>query len=1022
MGVRVPAWRWIAAAVVATIALFLAAQAIELADIRTGIAASRDEPLMLAAAAIGYSMAFALRAFAWRILLDGRTSTANLFLSLQTSTLLNHLLPLKAGEIARPYLATKRGVPSHLAISSSIVARALDFLALAVIACVTVPAVQGRTPTGTVVQAATAVIFAGALALLVYRARPVPSFMPGRIRAKAESLQAGLREIPLRRVALVSPVVLLSWVLEAGVLLAASQLVGTDVALRVAIGATAFTILFQVIHLTPGGIGVYEAAMTAVLVSQGVAVEEAATIAVLTHVLKFAYSFTVGGACALVEVRSLRRQSPADRHAGPREAGRFEIVMARLWNVVNEGKPFTVVFTFAIVAIISLPNLTSPGAWGRHTFSLAVLVPLFVVFYRFDFPLRLRLALWVFLAAFVAITRTIDPVAVGVTLALYFGFTVVLWGTIYYHLRIGTKWTNGFRFVRLVAENPDPTSGNMLEQLPKVLLLVLAFQVLAGDTSSGSIGVVLGFTVVVGVAALLLHQWFFTWVPALPQPRIAIESAPLPNRTSRRVIAIVIDGCRADRLAEANTPVIDELRARGTEFTTMSTVYPARTVTCFSSMLTGASPEVHGMHSNFVPSLGVKCESLFDSLRAAGLNGKLVGIAHLVDAFGHEDVHSVTAVMDNDEIDDALIARGKEVLMNENPDLLVLQLLSVDQTGHARGSYNAEYLHKIEETDAKIGEFLAWCEANGYLDGATLMLTADHGQGIGIGGHGHMTPPEIRIPCILAGESVAADVVRTEPRFITDFTPTIANLLGVAVPSSSVGRSLVEPATAERKPAVFVIPAHNEATNLPAVLARVEAAGIPGTRVVVVDDGSTDDTAAVARAHGAIVYSHPLNRGLGAALRSGLAVARGLDPRVAIYLDADGEYDPIEAARLIVPIEAGDADYVLGSRFRGSVTGMTMSRRMANAGFSGLLSILCGRRISDGQTGFRAFSPRALDVAEIIHDYNYAQVLTLDLLHKGMRLREVPITYTRRTSGRSFISAKYLWRVPAGMMREMLHG
>jgi hypothetical protein len=85
-----------------------------------------------------------------------------------------------------------------------------------------------------------------------------------------------------------------------------------------------------------------------------------------------------------------------------------------------------------------------------------------------------------------------------------------------------------------------------------------------------------------------------------------------------------------------------------------------------------------------------------------------------------------------------------------------------------------------------------------------------------------------------------------------------------------------------------------------------------------------------------------------------------------------------------------------------------------------LLSVLSGHRISDGQTGMRAFSRRAADVAEIVHDYNYAQVLTLDLLHKGMRMAEVPISYRRRRHGSSFINARYLWRVPLGIAREML--
>src|SRR5690606_33969058 len=161
-------------------------------------------------------------------------------------------------------------------------------------------------------------------------------------------------------------------------------------------------------------------------------------------------------------------------------------------------------------------------------------------------------------------------------------------------------------------------------------------------------------------------------------------------RKARRVIAIVIDGCRADRLREADTPFIDRLRREGTEFTDVSTVYPARTVTCFSSMLTGAPPRVHGMGSNFVPNLDVKCEPVFDTLTRNGMRGRLAGTAHLSDACGHGAVRAVTAVMDNADIDDALLARGKANLEAADPELLVLQVLSVDQTAHARGSSDAE--------------------------------------------------------------------------------------------------------------------------------------------------------------------------------------------------------------------------------------------------------------------------------------------------------------------------------------------
>ena len=218
----------------------------------------------------------------------------------------------------------------------------------------------------------------------------------------------------------------------------------------------------------------------------------------------------------------------------------------------------------------------------------------------------------------------------------------------------------------------------------------------------------------------------------------------------------------------------------------------------------------------------------------------------------------------------------------------------------------------------------------------------------------------------------------------------------------------------------MIIPAHNEVENLPETLSRIPQESLGDTRVIVVDDGSTDGTAEAARANGAhLVVSHSVNRGLGAALRTGLEAAREMDVRAAVYLDADGEYPPEQIPRLLEPIEGGGADYVLGSRYLGSREYQTPLRRMGNMFFTAMLSLAAGRSISDGQTGFRAFSRHALDRAEIIHDYNYAQVLALDLLKKGMRLREVPIDYRRRRKGRSFIGPAYLWRVPVGMARQL---
>ncbi|HLF77004.1 MAG TPA: lysylphosphatidylglycerol synthase domain-containing protein [Dehalococcoidia bacterium] len=1013
---RTPQWRLflgIAASIAALVAL---ARLVDLSDAVDALRLAPDQPLPLVAATLAYTAAFWLRALAWQRLLSKEVGAGRLFSILQASLFLNHLLPLKAGEVARPVLLVGDGVSWPEATSSTVVARLLDFAALVLIAAVALSLTAGSTQQTVALAAGAAVVVLLLLALLLPR-RGVTLPLPGALRSRAEQVQTALAAIELRRVVQVAPLVVLSWLLESAMLLAAARLLDIEISLTLAIGATAFTIFFQVVQFTPGGLGLYETSMTSVLALNGVATEDALLLAVITHGLKFAYSFSVGLVFAGSELVGWIKGRAEDR---PKKASRFEIMTARAWNVINEGKPFTPVFTLTMLLLLSTPHALDSEHWLRLGVSMVGLLPLALLFFRFDFPLKLRAALWVCLAAFVLLFRFVDLTAVAVVLCAYLTFTVFVWGTVYYHLRMGTRWTNFLRFWRLVLENPDPTSGNLQEQLPKVLLLVFASQYLVGDLSWQAVGAVEAFTVAVGVAALLLHQWLFTWVPALPQP--LPRSGEAPDRKSRRFIVIAIDGCRADRMIEANTPFIDSLRREGTDYTDVSTVYPARTVTCFSSMLTGAPAKVHGMRSNFVPSLGVKCDSVFASLERSGLKGRMVGIAHLIDAFGETNVKSVTAVMHNDEIDDALVARAKLVMDEEQPDLLVLQLLSVDQTGHARGSYNQEYLEKIEVTDGIIRDFVAWCRDRGYLDDATVLITADHGQGIGIGGHGHMSPPEIRIPCILWGEGVEAGRTVDEPRFITDIAATICRSLGVEQPGQSVGSSLlpVQPSLVAPGPLVFVIPACNEAENLPSVFAAISHVPVSGKRIVVVDDGSTDATAEVAQAYGAVVVRHECNRGLGAALRSGLAKARELDARAAVYLDADHEYDATEAPALLAPIERGEADFVLGSRFKGSVKGMTPSRRIANRAFSLLLSLLCGRWVSDGQTGFRAFSRRALDVAEIVHDYNYAQVLTLDLLHKGMRMAQVPVSYQRRRAGRSFVSAQYLWRVPKGMLQEML--
>lgn len=110
----------------------------------------------------------------------------------------------------------------------------------------------------------------------------------------------------------------------------------------------------------------------------------------------------------------------------------------------------------------------------------------------------------------------------------------------------------------------------------------------------------------------------------------------------------------------------------------------------------------------------------------------------------------------------------------------------------------------------------------------------------------------------------------------------------------------------------------------------------------------------------------------------------------------------------------------MGSRFLGEIRGMKWHRRIGNYCFTLLQSLLLRTWIYDGQSGMRAFSRQAMEHADIIHDYNYAQVLTLNLVRKGFRMKEVPIRYKVRTTGQSFITfGAYMKAVLPAVWREM---
>jgi hypothetical protein len=153
-----------------------------------------------------------------------------------------------------------------------------------------------------------------------------------------------------------------------------------------------------------------------------------------------------------------------------RSAGLLEVWAARAWNVFNEGRPFTLVYPVLVLLAAELVGLAPDGPLGL---ALLGALALAVVLSRFPFPLRGRALLWLALAASVPLLEPWRaPALVLGALAGWAFFTVFFWGTLYYRLRTGASWTNFLRFWRLVLTNSDPTSGNALEQVPKIVTTI----------------------------------------------------------------------------------------------------------------------------------------------------------------------------------------------------------------------------------------------------------------------------------------------------------------------------------------------------------------------------------------------------------------------------------------------------------------------------------------------------------------------------------------------------------------------
>jgi hypothetical protein len=225
--------------------------------------------------------------------------------------------------------------------------------------------------------------------------------------------------------------------------------------------------------------------------------------------------------------------------------------------------------------------------------------------------------------------------------------------------------------------------------------------------------------------------------------------------------------------------------------------------------------------------------------------------------------------------------------------------------------------------------------------------------------------------------------------------------------------------TARRGKVLIIIPAYNEQEAIRGVLAKApqELLGYAVDTVVIVD-GATDATEAVAIEHNFPVATHIVNRGQGDALRTGFEIARQEAADVVVNMDADGQHRPEELERLVGPIVKGEADFVMGSRFLGHYEEAGGARHVGIVLFSRLISALSGVRITDCTNGYRAIRGAELSKLDLREDRFSTAELILEAAKKGLRIKEVPVSILARAEGESKKPRRLGY--PLGFLRVIL--
>jgi hypothetical protein len=199
-----------------------------------------------------------------------------------------------------------------------------------------------------------------------------------------------------------------------------------------------------------------------------------------------------------------------------------------------------------------------------------------------------------------------------------------------------------------------------------------------------------------------------------------------------------------------------------------------------------------------------------------------------------------------------------------------------------------------------------------------------------------------------------------------------------------------------------LVPAYNEAGNVGAVLDRIpsEVCGVE-TAVLVVDDGSRDGTDEAAQAHGAVVARHVVNRGGGAALRTGYRLLADSGARIVVTLDADGQHLPEEMQRLVKPVLDGEVAVAHGSRVLGEAEPNHPAREAGIVFFNKVVSFITRTKVTDCSNGYRAVRADVLPTLVLRQEQFHTSEFMIEAIKRGVPAKEVPVTVVNRLSGHS---------------------